>query len=98
MDERVLGWIGSGASAGRRRRRLRAIARGYRIGRLASAAVALATWLSLVTPALADSHSRYSVPLWTWIAAVVVAVGLSVAGLLIGWWFLRKKSRLDAGR
>ena len=42
------------------------------------------------------SGSRYSAPLWTWIAAIVVAVGLSIVGLLIGFWFLRKRSRIDA--
>jgi len=58
--------------------------------------LALAAWLATVAPALADSHSRYSAPLWTWIAAIVVAIGLSLAGLLVGWWFLRKKSRLES--
>ncbi len=96
MEDRVVGWVGSGASAGRRRR-LRAMTRGYPIVRLVGAAWALAAWLSFVAPALADSHSRYSAPLWTWIAAIIVAVGLSLVGLLIGWWFVRKKSRLDAG-
>ena len=58
--------------------------------------MALAAWSATLAPALADSHSRYSAPLWTWIAAIVVAIGLSLAGLLIGWWFLRKKSRLES--
>ncbi len=94
MEERVVGWLGSWASACRRRR-LRAMSRGYRIGRPIAAVVSLAAWLAVTAPALADSHSRYAAPLWTWIAAIAVAVGLSLAGLLIGWWFLRKKSRLD---
>ena len=42
------------------------------------------------------SGSRYSAPLWTWIAAIVVAVGLSVVGLAIGFWFLRKRSRVQS--
>lgn len=96
MEERVVCWVGSGASEGRRRR-LRAMSRGYPIVRLVGAVFALAAWLSFFAPALADSHSRYSAPLWTWIAAIIVAVGLSLVGLLIGWWFVRKKSRLDAG-
>ena len=42
------------------------------------------------------SGSRYSAPLWTWIAAIAVAGGLSVVGLAIGFWFLRKKSRIES--
>ena len=41
------------------------------------------------------SGSRYSAPLWTWIAAIAVTAGLSVVGLLIGYWFLRKRSRIE---
>ena len=61
---------------------------------------ALLFWALWVSPALAQgivmSGSRYSAPLWTWIAAVVVAVGLSVVGLAIGFWFLRKRSRVQS--
>ncbi len=57
-------------------------------------------WALWVSPALAQeivmSGSRYSAPLWTWIAAIAVAVGLSVVGLLIGFWFLRKRSRIES--
>ena len=66
------------------------------MSRIFAVGLALAAWLATLAAALADDHSRYSAPLWTWIAAIVVAVGLSLAGLLIGWWFLRKKSRVDA--
>ena len=97
MDERVFGATGSGASTGRRRR-LRAMLRGYRIRRRAGLTLAAACWAVGMSPALAQeavmSGSRYSAPLWTWIAAVAVAAGLSVVGLLIGYWFLRKRSRL----
>ena len=97
MDERVFGATGSGASTGRRRR-LRAMLRGYRIRRLAGLTLAAACWAVGMSPALAQemvmSGSRYSAPLWTWIAAVAVAAGLSLVGLLIGYWFLRKRSRL----
>ena len=95
MEERVVGWVGSGASAGRRRR-LRAMLRGYPMSRMLAVGLALAAWLVTLAPALADSHSRYSAPLWTWIAAIIVAIGLSLAGLLVGWWFLRKKSRMES--
>ena len=98
MDERVCGAAGSRVSAGRRRR-LRAMIRGYRIRRSLGimAAAALSTfWLS---PALAQeailTGSRYSAPLWTWIAAIAVAAGISLAGLAIGYWFLRKRSRIE---
>ena len=57
-------------------------------------------WALSVLPALAQeavmSGSRYSAPLWSWIAAIVIALGLSIVGLLIGFWFLRKRSRIDA--
>lgn len=66
------------------------------MSRMLAVSLALVGWLVTIAPTLADSHSRYSAPLWTWIAAIVVAIGLSVAGLLIGWWFLRKKSRLES--
>ena len=66
------------------------------VGLLAAAAV----WSLGMSPALAEglvmSGSRYSAPLWTWIAAIVVTVGLSIVGLAIGWWFLRKRSRLES--
>ena len=98
MDERVLGATGSGASAGRRR--LRAMLRGYRIRRCAGLALSAALWLACLSPALAQeivmSGSRYSAPLWTWIAAIAVAAGLSLAGLAIGYWFLRKRSRIES--
>ncbi len=62
--------------------------------------VAALFWALWVSPALAQevvmSGSRYSAPLWTWIAAIVVAVGLSVVGLAIGFWFLRKRSRVQS--
>lgn len=99
MEERVLGATGSGASAGRRRR-LRAISRGYRMRGLAGLALAAALWSVSLGPALAQemvmSGSRYSAPLWTWIAAIAVAGGLSVVGLAIGFWFLRKRSRIES--
>ncbi len=66
------------------------------MSRIFALSLALAAWLTTIAPALADAHSRYSVPLWTWIAAIIVAIGLSLVGLLIGWWFLRKRSRVDA--
>ena len=72
MEERVLGATGSGASAGRRRR-LRAMIRGYPMRRWAVAAAAVALWAVWLSPALAESGSRYSAPLWTWIAAILVA-------------------------
>lgn len=97
MDERVFGATGSGASTGRRRR-LRAMLRGYRIRRRAGVMLAAAGWAMGMSPALAQemvmSGSRYSAPLWTWIAAIAVAAGLSLVGLAIGYWFLRKRSRL----
>ena len=95
MDERVLGATGSGVSAGRRRR-LRAMPRGYRIRRWAGFVLATLSWAAWLTPALAESGSRYSAPLWTWIAAVLIAAGLSVVGLAIGFWFLRKCSRIQS--
>ena len=62
--------------------------------------LAAALWLAWLSPVMAQemvmSGSRYSAPLWTWIAAIVVAIGLSLAGLMIGWWFLRKKSRIES--
>lgn len=62
--------------------------------------LAAALWLAWLSPVMAQemvmSGSRYSAPLWTWIAAIIVAIGLSLAGLLIGWWFLRKKSRIES--
>jgi len=99
MDERVFGATGSGVSAGRRRR-LRAMTRGYRMRGPAGLALALALWLGWASSAIAEemvmSGSRYSAPLWTWIAAIAVAGGLSVAGLAIGVWFLRKRSRIES--
>lgn len=99
MEERVFGAAGWGASAGRRRR-LRAMIRGYRIRGWAGWAVALVIWALGSAPAYAQeivmSGSRYSAPLWTWIAAIAVAGGLSLAGLAIGLWFLRKRSRIES--
>ena len=64
---------------------------------LLAAALFWGIWMS---PALAEglvmSGSRYSAPLCTWIAAIVIAVVLSIVGLAIGWWFLRKRSRLES--
>ncbi len=66
------------------------------VGLLAATAV----WALCMSPALAEevvmTGSRYTAPLWTWIAAIVVTVGLSIVGLAIGWWFLRKRSRLES--
>lgn len=94
MEDRVLGDTGSDASAGRLRR-LRAMFRGYPIRRwqvwLSMAMVGL-FWAS---PALAESGSRYAAPLWSWIAAVLISAALSLAGLVIGVWFLRKRSRIS---
>ena len=63
-------------------------------------AIAAALWVAALSPATAQelvmSGSRYSAPLWTWIAAIAVAAGLSVAGLAIGFWFLRKRSRIES--
>ena len=74
--------------------------RGYRIRGWAGLALGLmlvALWMS---PAQAQeivlSGSRYSAPLWAWIAAIAVAGGLSLVGLAIGFWFLRKRSRLES--
>ena len=68
--------------------------------RLVGLLAAMAVWVLCMSPALAEglvmSGSRYSAPLWTWIAAIVVAVGLSIVGLAIGWWFLRKRSQLES--
>ncbi len=68
--------------------------------RLVGLLAAVLIWGLWMSPALAEglvmSGSRYSAPLWTWIAAIVVAVGLSVVGLAIGWWFLRKRSQLES--
>ena len=67
---------------------------------LAGLALAAALWSGWLSPGLAQemvmSGSRYSAPLWTWIAAIAVAGGLSVVGLAIGFWFLRKRSRLES--
>ena len=64
---------------------------------LLAAALFWGIWMS---PALAEevvmTGSRYTAPLWTWIAAIVVTVGLSIVGLAIGWWFLRKRSQLES--
>lgn len=99
MEERVCGATGSGASAGRRRL-LRAMIRGYRMHRWVGLAIALTSWAVWMSPALAQdivmSGSRYSAPLWTWITAIAVAAGLSVVGLAIGFWFLRKRARIDS--
>ena len=97
MDDRVRGAAASEDSAGRRRRRaLRAISAGYPMRRWPGAAtVAASLWLLTLVPALAESGSRYSAPLWTWIAAIAVSIGLSAAGLAIGVWFRRKRSRLQ---
>ena len=66
----------------------------------AGLALALALWLGWASSVMAEeivmSGSRYSAPLWAWIAAIAVAGGLSVAGLAIGVWFLRKRSRLES--
>lgn len=98
MDERVFGATGSGVSAGRRRR-LRAMSRGYRMRGPAALALAAVLWAGWLSPILAQemvmSGSRYSAPLWAWIAAIAVAGGLSLAGLAIGFWFLRKRSRVE---
>ena len=85
MDERVFGSAGGGASAGRRRR-LRAMLRGYPI-----AVVVMASWLLTA----ASDGSRYDAPLWAWIAAIAVAAGLSLAGLVVGVWFLRKRRQVS---
>ena len=95
MEERVLGAAGSGPSAGRRRR-LRAMNRGYPMRRWPGLALAVLFWAIAVSPALAESGSRYSAPLWAWIASIVVAVGLAVIGFGIGVWFLRKRSRIES--
>ena len=99
MDERVCGTVGSGASAGRRRR-LRAMFRGYRMRLWIGSIVGIAAWMTMLSPMMAQelvmSGSRYSAPLWTWIAAIVVSVALSAVGLLIGLWFLRKRSRMES--
>ncbi|MCY3920766.1 MAG: hypothetical protein OXG27_00020 [Chloroflexi bacterium] len=100
MEERVLGAAGSGPSDGRRRR-LRAMIRGYPMlrwpmHRSSGVALAVLTWAMAVSPALADSGSRYSAPLWAWVASIAVAVGLGVIGLGIGVWFLRKRARIES--
>ncbi len=63
--------------------------------RAIAAGLAAMIWAVCWAPALAESGSRYSAPLWTWIAAIVVAVGLSLAGLVVGFWFLRKRARIQ---
>ncbi len=99
MEERVLGAAGSGPSAGRRRR-LRAMMRGYPMNRWPALALAVLIWAFALSPAVAQevvmSGSRYSAPLWAWIASIVVAVGLGLVGLAIGAWFLRKRSRIES--
>jgi len=70
--------------------------RGYPIRRWLSLAVALSIWAVCWSPALAESGSRYSAPLWTWITAIVVAIGLSLVGMALGFWFLRKRSRIES--
>ncbi len=55
-------------------------------------------WISITAPALAESGSRYSAPLWTWLAAVGVSAGLAIVGLVVGRWFLRKRQRLEASK
>ncbi len=55
------------------------------------AIVALLTWLVLQS----DASSRYDAPLWVWIVVAAVAVGLSLAGLLIGRWFHARHARLE---
>ncbi|MDE2892648.1 MAG: hypothetical protein OXN86_09120 [Chloroflexota bacterium] len=68
--------------------------------RSSGVALAVLTWAMAVSPALAQevvmSGSRYSAPLWAWIASIAVAVGLGVIGLGIGFWFLRKRSRIES--
>ena len=102
MADRVFGAAGSCASVGRRRR-LRAMSRGYRmVGRLAllTAAVWLGMWewTSAQAGEMVLSGSRYSAPLWVWITAIVVAAALSVIGLGIGFWFLRKRSSIESNQ
>ena len=55
------------------------------------AIVARLAWLVLQS----DAGSRYDAPLWVWIVVAVVAVGLSLAGLLIGRWFHARHARLE---
>ena len=99
MEERVFGAAGSGPSTGRRRR-LRAMIRGYPIRRWPGLALAALLWTVSLSPLLAQevvmSGSRYSAPLWAWIAAIAVAAGVGVIGLAIGIWFLRKRSRIES--
>ena len=99
MDERVFGAAGSAPSTCRRRR-LRAMIRGYPMSPCRGLALAALFWAISWSPALAQdaalSGSRYSAPLWAWIAAIVVAAGLGVIGLGVGVWFRRKRSRLDS--
>ena len=59
-------------------------------------AIAALAWAIALAPAVADSGSRYSAPLWAWVASIVVAVGLAVVGLGVGLWFLRKRSRIES--
>ena len=70
------------------------------MGRCAGLALAVAWWAIAVSPALAQeivmSGSRYSAPLWVWITAIAVAAGLSLAGLAVGFWFLRKRAGIKA--
>ena len=63
--------------------------------RCAGLALAALWWTAWLMPTLAQTGSRYSAPLWTWITAIIVAAGLSVAGFAIGLWFLRKRARIN---
>ena len=55
------------------------------------AIVARLAWLVLQS----DAGSRYDAPLWVWIVVAVMAVGLSLVGLLIGRWFHARQARLE---
>ncbi len=40
----------------------------------------------------AAGGSRYDAPLWVWAAVSATALGLALAGLLIGRWFHRRRA------